>query len=84
MTPPDYVPPYMFVALGNYRIFEDRDPFTQQLISISVYGQIAEGRRQIFMDGPPHPPSYAIHTFPGFSTGKYRTLYEHWPAVQRI
>jgi hypothetical protein len=36
-----------------------------------VYGQIAEGQHQIFMDGRPHPPAYAIHTFPGFSTGKY-------------
>ncbi|PWT99917.1 MAG: hypothetical protein C5B51_26185 [Terriglobia bacterium] len=66
-----YVPPYMFIAPGNYRIFEDRDPYTQQLNSISVYGQIAEGRHQIFMDGRPHPPAYAPHTFPGFSTGKY-------------
>ena len=66
-----YVPPYMFVAPGNYRIFEDRDPFTQQLNSISIYGQIAEGHHQIFMDGRPHPPAYAVHTFPGFSTGKY-------------
>ncbi len=68
-----YVPPYMFVAPGNYRIFEDRDPFTQQLVSINVYGQIAEGQHQIFMDGRPHPPAYAIHTFPGFSTGKYES-----------
>src|SRR5215813_1118209 len=34
-----YVPPYMFVAPGNYRIFEDRDPFTQQLLSISCTGR---------------------------------------------
>jgi glyoxylase-like metal-dependent hydrolase (beta-lactamase superfamily II) len=66
-----YVPPYMFVAPGNYRIFEDRDPYTQQLKSISVYGQIAEGHHEIFMDGRPHPPAYAAHTFPGFSTGKF-------------
>src|SRR6516225_8411731 len=66
-----YVPPYMFVAPGNYRIFEDRDPYTQQLKSISVYGQIAEGHHEIFMDGRPHPPAYAVHTFPGFSTGKF-------------
>jgi cyclase len=66
-----YVPPYMFVAPGNYRISEDRDPFTQQLQSIIVYGQIAEGQHVIYMDGRPHPPAYAIHTFPGSSTGKY-------------
>src|SRR5215469_16049098 len=66
-----YVPPYMFVAPGNYRISEERDSFTQQLTSITIYGQIAEGNHQIFMDGRPHPPAYAVHTFPGFSTGKF-------------
>ena len=66
-----YVPPYMFVAPGNYRIFEERDPLTQQLTSVSVYGQIAEGRHEIFLDGRPHPPAWAPHTFPGFSTGHY-------------
>jgi len=66
-----YVPPYMFVAPGNYRIFEDRDAYTQQLKSITVYGQIAEGSHEIFMDGRQHPPPYALHTFPGFSTGKW-------------
>lgn len=67
-----YVPPYMFVAPGNYRIFADRDPFTQQLTSINVYGQIAEGRHEIFMDERPHPPAWAPHTFTGFSTGHYQ------------
>jgi glyoxylase-like metal-dependent hydrolase (beta-lactamase superfamily II) len=67
-----YVPPYMFVAPGNYQIFAERDPFTQQLTSVDVYGQIAEGRHEIFLDGRPHPPAWAPHTFPGFSTGHYQ------------
>lgn len=66
-----YAPPYMFVAPGNYRIYEERDPYTQQLDSVNVYGQIAEGRYQVFMDERPHPPAWALHTFTGFSTGKY-------------
>jgi len=66
-----YVPPYMFMAPGNYRIWEDRDPYTQQLKSIKMYGQIAEGVHEVWMDGRPHPPAYANHTFTGFSTGKY-------------
>jgi len=36
-----------------------------------MYGQITEGNRTIWMDGRPHPPAYAQHTFLGFSTGKY-------------
>ncbi|MEQ1948954.1 MAG: MBL fold metallo-hydrolase [Bryobacteraceae bacterium] len=66
-----YVPPYMFIAPGNYRIYEERDPYTQQLKSVNVYAQIAEGLYQVWMDGRPHPPEWAVHTFVGFSTGKY-------------
>jgi cyclase len=68
---PGYVPPYFYLAPGNYRFWEERDPHTQALIAIKMYGQIAEGTRTIWMDGRPHPPAYAQHTFSGFSTGKY-------------
>ncbi len=27
--------------------------------------------RKIWMDGRPHPPDYAPHTFMGFSTGRW-------------
>jgi len=66
-----YVPPYFYVAPGNYRIWEERDPDTQRLVAIKMYGQIAEGLRTIWMDGRPHPPAYAQHTWLGFSTGKF-------------
>ena len=66
-----YVPPYFFVAPGNYRIWEERDKHTQQLVAIHMYTQIPEGLRTIWMDGRPHPPVYAQHTWSGFSTGKW-------------
>src|SRR2546425_4697595 len=66
-----YVPPYFWYARGNYRIWEARDPYTQRLVAIKFYGQIAQGERTVYMDGRPHPPAYAPHTFTGFSTGKY-------------
>src|SRR3989441_1688465 len=66
-----YVPPYFWYAPGNYRIWEDRDPYTQRLVAIKFYGQSAQGARTASMDGRPHPPAYAPHTFTGFSTGKY-------------
>ena len=66
-----YVAPYAFNAPGSYRIWEERDPYTQRLIAIKMYGQISEGTRTIWMDGRPHPPAYAQHTWSGFSTGKY-------------
>jgi len=66
-----YSPHFLLHGGGNYRFWEDRDPFTQRLIAIKMYGQITEGTRTVWMDGRPHPPAYAQHTFLGFSTGKY-------------
>ena len=64
--------PYAYFSPGNYRYWEERDPYTQQLIAIHMWFQTSETRRTIWMDGRPHPPAYAAHTFPGFSTGEWR------------
>lgn len=66
-----YVPPYTYNQPGNLRFWEERDPFTQRLMSIKMYWQISEGLRTIWMDDRPHPPAYAQHTWAGFSTAKY-------------
>ncbi len=66
-----YVPPYFYIAPGNYRIWEEREPHTQQVEAIKIYGQISEGLHTIWMDGRPHPPAYAPHTWTGFATGKW-------------
>jgi glyoxylase-like metal-dependent hydrolase (beta-lactamase superfamily II) len=66
-----YVAPYQMRSTGNFRIWEDRDPRTQRLIAINVYGQTTEGLRTIWMDGRPHPPAWAPHTARGFSTGRF-------------
>lgn len=64
--------PYAYFSPGNFRYWEERDPFTQKLVSIHMWFQTSETRRTIWMDGRPHPPAYAAHTFPGFSTGEWR------------
>ena len=66
-----YTPEFLLFGGGNFRFWEERDPHTQQLIDIKMYGQITEGNRTIWMDGRPHPPAWAQHTWMGFSTGKY-------------
>jgi glyoxylase-like metal-dependent hydrolase (beta-lactamase superfamily II) len=66
-----YSPHFLLHGGGNYRFWEERDPHTQRLVAIKMYGQITEGMRTIWMDGRPHPPAYTQHTFLGFSTGKY-------------
>jgi glyoxylase-like metal-dependent hydrolase (beta-lactamase superfamily II) len=63
--------PYAYFSPGNFRFWEERDPHTQQLIAIHMWFQTSEVRRTIWMDGRPHPPAYAPHTFAGFSTGTW-------------
>jgi glyoxylase-like metal-dependent hydrolase (beta-lactamase superfamily II) len=65
-----YVMPYQIRALGNARAWEERDPHTQRLIAIHWYSQTFEGHRIIWMDGRPHPPAWAPHSWMGFSTGR--------------
>ena len=66
-----YVPPYTYNQPGNLRFWEERDPYTQRLVAIKNYWQIAEGTRTVWMDDHPHPPAYAQHTWAGFATGRY-------------
>jgi cyclase len=66
-----YVSPYQMRATGNFRIWEERDPHYQRLVAIHVWSQTTEGHRVIWMDGRPHPPAWAPHSFRGFSTGKF-------------
>ena len=67
-----YVTPYQMRALGNFRMWEERDPHTQRLLAIHLWAQTTEGHRVIWMDGRPHPPAWASHTFRGFSTGQFK------------
>jgi len=53
------------------RIWEERDPQTQDLIALRQYISNYEQNRTIYTDGRPHPPAYAAHTWMGFSTGKW-------------
>ena len=66
-----YVAPYSVRAIGNTRVWEERDPNLHTLIAIHWYSQTFEGHRVFWMDGRPHPPAYAPHSFMGFSTGTF-------------
>jgi glyoxylase-like metal-dependent hydrolase (beta-lactamase superfamily II) len=55
----------------QFRIWETKNPDTQEVIAYEMfYGHFMQ-RRTIWMDGRAHPPAYAPHTFVGFSTGKW-------------
>jgi cyclase len=66
-----YTLPYIFFGPNQFRIWEERHPDTQELVAIQMYLGTYQQRRTIWMDGRPHPPEYAPHTFMGFSTGEW-------------
>jgi hypothetical protein len=66
-----HVSPYIYRGPMNLRVWEERDPKTQQLIALKHYISTYEQTRTIYMDGRPHPGANAAHTWMGFSTGRY-------------
>ncbi len=63
--------PYINRGPLNLRIWEERDPQTQELVAIHHYIRNFQQHRTIWMDGRPHPSEHEGHTWMGFSTG-------HW------
>ena len=66
-----YTLPYMFFGPNQFRIWDEKNPDTQETVAIQMYLGTYQQRRTIWMDGRPHPPEYAPHTFMGFSTGEW-------------
>ena len=62
--------PHQWRGLGGARILKEQDPLTR---NVSVYHVqfMRSLDRPIFMDGRPHPPAYAPHSWTGFSTGEW-------------
>jgi hypothetical protein len=63
--------PYIFRGPLNMRIWDERDPTTQQVVAIHFDLSNFQQRRVVWMDGRPHPSPLAEHTFMGFSTGRW-------------
>jgi glyoxylase-like metal-dependent hydrolase (beta-lactamase superfamily II) len=66
-----HVSPYIYRGPLDLRIWQEKDADTQQVIAIKNYISTWSQFRTIWMDGRPHPPDYAPHTWMGFSTGKW-------------
>ena len=62
---------YGFRGVGNLRISAEIDDATQRIVRLRTHIQWQEQQRDIWMDGRPHPPDYAAHTWQGFSTGRW-------------
>jgi cyclase len=67
-----HIAPYIYHGPLRLRVWEEKDPETQQVIAIKNYISTYEQTRTIWMDGRPHPSAFAPHTFMGFSTGVWQ------------
>ena len=65
--PADYSPR----GPANLRIWKETDTASQQVIAYRTHISWMAPERTIYMDGRPHPPEYAAHTWQGFSTGSW-------------
>jgi hypothetical protein len=55
----------------NLRVWKEVDLPTQKVIAYHLNVSWMNMHRVIYMDGHPHPPDYAAHSFMGFSTGAW-------------
>ena len=62
--------PHQWRGLGGARILQEQDPLTRDVTVYHVQFMRSLDR-PVFMDGRPHPPAYAPHTWTGFSTGQW-------------
>src|SRR5262250_2140780 len=62
---------YSLRGPANIRITKVFDPVTQETIGYEVFGTFGQATRTIWLDGRARPPSYAAHTWAGFSLGRW-------------
>jgi hypothetical protein len=64
---------YWLLGGGGIRMWNVTDTATEQVVAIMIYraGMPGSTTRTIWLDGRPHPPAYAAHTWQGFSTGRW-------------
>jgi glyoxylase-like metal-dependent hydrolase (beta-lactamase superfamily II) len=62
--------PHQWRGLGGARILKEQDPLTRE-VKVYHIQFMRSLDRPIFMDGRPHPPAWAPHSWTGFSTGEW-------------
>src|SRR5688500_15629058 len=64
-----YAPHYVLIGPFGMKIWSESDPVTGGVIAWKIGAVIDRSIVSIWMDGRPHPPEAALHTFAGFTTG---------------
>jgi glyoxylase-like metal-dependent hydrolase (beta-lactamase superfamily II) len=62
--------PHQWRGLGGARILKEQDPLTREVRTYHIQFMRSLDR-PVYMDGRPHPPEWAPHTWTGFSTGEW-------------
>ena len=62
--------PHQWRGVGGARILKDLDPISREIVGFRVQFMRSLDR-PIFVDGRPHPPAWAPHSWSGFSTGEW-------------
>lgn len=62
--------PHQWRGLGGVRILKEEDPLTRDIVAYHIKFMRSLDW-PIYMDGRPHPPPWAPHTWSGFSTGEW-------------
>ena len=57
-----HIAPYIYRGPLQFRIWEEKDPHAA-VVAIKHYINTYEQERTIWMDGRPHPPEWAPHTW---------------------
>ena len=61
---------YIWRGPSNLRITKEVDPVTREIAAFHAEW-LRSVDRAVYLDGRPHPPPDALHTWAGFSTGKW-------------
>jgi len=62
--------PHQWRGVGGARILQELDPISREVVMYRVQFMRSLDR-PIFVDGRPHPPAWAPHSWSGFSTGEW-------------
>ena len=62
---------YIHRGPDNFRLWEEKDPVSQETTAIKIFVNTYAALQTIYMDGRPAPSANAAHTWQGFKTGKW-------------
>jgi hypothetical protein len=66
-----HVLPYLLSGPTRLRITAQRDGNTERIVAFNHYMSLWGADRTVWVDGRPHPPAIAPHSWMGFSTGAW-------------